>query len=222
MTKGLPHVTLKLAASRDGKIGGPGRTHVAVTGEAALARSQMLRVTSDAILVGFGTALADDPRLTVRLPGLERRSPLRVVLDADLRLPLTSRLVADARSTPLLVVAGEGTAPGRADALRGGGAEILEVGRGPDGLDLPATLRALAVRGIARLLVEGGARIAASFVRQDLVGEAVLFEAPVELGAGATDALEELDLAALTASATYALTREVAAGRDRMRVYWRV
>ena len=87
MRDGRPHVILKLAVSADGKAGAPGRKPLAITGEAARERVHLLRAQSDAIMVGIGTALADDPMLTCRLPGMEKYSPVRVVLDSALRLP---------------------------------------------------------------------------------------------------------------------------------------
>ncbi|MCY1663949.1 bifunctional diaminohydroxyphosphoribosylaminopyrimidine deaminase/5-amino-6-(5-phosphoribosylamino)uracil reductase RibD [Rhizobium sp. SL86] len=101
--KGRPHVTLKLAVSADGMIGREGAGQVAITGPASRAQVHALRAEMDAILVGIGTAIADDPELTVRLPGLEDRSPIRIVLDRHLRLPLTSKLVRTARDVPVLV-----------------------------------------------------------------------------------------------------------------------
>jgi diaminohydroxyphosphoribosylaminopyrimidine deaminase/5-amino-6-(5-phosphoribosylamino)uracil reductase len=106
MRDGRPHVTLKLAVSADGKAAAAGRRPIAITGEAVRERVHLLRAQSDAIMIGIGTALADDPLLTCRLPGMEKRSPVRVVLDTTLRLPLASRLVETARETPVWVIAG--------------------------------------------------------------------------------------------------------------------
>ena len=106
---GRPHVILKLAVSADGKAGLAGRRPAPITGEAARARVHLMRATSDAVLTGIGTALADDPLLTCRLPGMTDRSPVRVVLDGKLRLPPKSKLAATAQETPLWVVTGEGT-----------------------------------------------------------------------------------------------------------------
>jgi diaminohydroxyphosphoribosylaminopyrimidine deaminase/5-amino-6-(5-phosphoribosylamino)uracil reductase len=108
-TRGRPHVTLKLAVSADGMIGrqghAPGQGQLAITGPAARAQSHVLRAETDAILVGIGTALADDPDLTCRLPGLQHRSPLRIVLDHHLALPVTSKLVRTAKDVPVLLAA---------------------------------------------------------------------------------------------------------------------
>jgi diaminohydroxyphosphoribosylaminopyrimidine deaminase / 5-amino-6-(5-phosphoribosylamino)uracil reductase len=125
-----PHILLKLAVSADGKVGLAGRKPVAITGEAARARVHLIRAMNDAILIGIGTALADDPQLTCRLPGMAARSPVRVVLDPALRLPVTGALVRSARETPVWVIAREG-APIEAEAVL--------AARGVEVFRLPAT-----------------------------------------------------------------------------------
>ncbi|MBY5335431.1 bifunctional diaminohydroxyphosphoribosylaminopyrimidine deaminase/5-amino-6-(5-phosphoribosylamino)uracil reductase RibD [Rhizobium leguminosarum] len=115
-TKNRPYVTLKLAVSADGMIGREGAGQVAITGPEARAQVQALRAETDAILVGIGTAIADDPLLTVRAPGLQSQSPIRIVLDPSLALPLTSKLVATAREVPVMVVASEEVWPLSSDA----------------------------------------------------------------------------------------------------------
>ncbi|MBY3463237.1 bifunctional diaminohydroxyphosphoribosylaminopyrimidine deaminase/5-amino-6-(5-phosphoribosylamino)uracil reductase RibD [Rhizobium laguerreae] len=115
-TKNRPYVTLKLAVSADGMIGRAGEGQVAITGPEARAQVQALRTETDAILVGIGTAIADDPLLTVRTPSLESQSPIRIVLDPSLALPLTGKLVETAREVPVIVVASEEVWPLSADA----------------------------------------------------------------------------------------------------------
>ncbi|MBY5518966.1 bifunctional diaminohydroxyphosphoribosylaminopyrimidine deaminase/5-amino-6-(5-phosphoribosylamino)uracil reductase RibD [Rhizobium leguminosarum] len=115
-TKNRPYVTLKLAVSADGMIGRKGAGQVAITGPEARAQVQALRAETDAILVGIGTAITDDPLLTVRTPGLESQSPIRIVLDPSLALPLTSKLVETARQVPVIVVASEEVWPLPSDA----------------------------------------------------------------------------------------------------------
>src|SRR5947199_2590188 len=180
-----PHVILKLAVSSDDKIGAAGRKPVAISGEAAKARVHLLRAQCDAILVGIGTVRADDPLLTCRLPGMAARSPVRVVLDRSLRIPGTSRLVHSARETPLWVMtSGLSEAPA-AMKLGAAGAQVMRVAATatPPGLDLPAVLRALSDKGITRLMVEGGARVASSFVMADLIDEIWLLRAADAVGA---------------------------------------
>ncbi len=199
--KGRPLVTLKLAVSADGMVGRQGEGQVAITGPQARARVQSWRARSDAILVGVGTAIADDPLLTCRIPGMEARSPHRIVLDRRLELPVASRLVATARDVPLLVVGGERRPDGetversadavaalareasrsmRRAALEAAGAEVIEVDPGA----LETVLEMLAGRGIASLFVEGGARVAADFLAAGLVDRIALFTAPRFIGEG--------------------------------------
>ncbi|WP_428030081.1 bifunctional diaminohydroxyphosphoribosylaminopyrimidine deaminase/5-amino-6-(5-phosphoribosylamino)uracil reductase RibD [Ancylobacter sp.] len=199
VTEGRPHVMLKLAVSSDGKVGLAGRRPAAITGEVARGRVHLLRATHDAVLTGIGTVLADDPLLTCRLPGMEDRSPLRIVLDADLRLPPTSALARSLNVAPLWIVAAE-DAPGQPEEMLGAmGIEVMRVRRRPDGgLDLNDALKLLALRGLTRLMVEAGPRVAASFLAAGLVDEVNLFKAPKTLGTEALDALEGLPLSALS------------------------
>src|SRR5580692_109020 len=166
-----PHVILKLAVCTDDKIAAAGRKPLAISGEAAKARVHLLRAQCDAVLVGIGTVLADDPLLTCRLPGMQARSPVRVVLDRALRIPGTSKLVHSARETPLWVMTSNLSEAPAAMKLGAAGAQVIRVATTtapPPGLDLAGLLRALADKGITRLLVEGGARVASSFVSAGL------------------------------------------------------
>jgi|307.fasta_scaffold05044_2 diaminohydroxyphosphoribosylaminopyrimidine deaminase/5-amino-6-(5-phosphoribosylamino)uracil reductase len=125
-----PHICLKLAVSADGKAGYAGRKPAPITGESARARVHLMRAMNDAILTGIGTALADDPQLTCRLPGMAERSPRRVVLDTGLRLPVTSALVRSARETPVWVIAGERAPEPAETALVALGVEVFRVPTG--------------------------------------------------------------------------------------------
>lgn len=217
VTEGRPHVMLKLAVSADAKVGLAGRCPAAITGETARGRVHMLRATHDAVLTGIGTVLADNPLLTCRLPGMEDRSPLRIVLDADLRLPPTSALARSLDVAPLWIVAAE-DAPAEPEAVLGAmGIEVMRVRRRPEGgLDLDDTLKLLALRGLTRVMVEAGPRVAASFVAAGLVDEVNLFEAPTVLGVGALDALEGLPLSAL--GDYLSVVEEQWQGVDRLRI----
>jgi diaminohydroxyphosphoribosylaminopyrimidine deaminase/5-amino-6-(5-phosphoribosylamino)uracil reductase len=198
-----PHVTLKLAVSADGKAGLAGRKPAPITGEAARARVHLMRAQNDAILIGIGTALADDPQLTCRLPGMAERSPVRIVLDSDLRLPRAGALVRGAGTTPVWVIAGEGAGADAERALRDDGVEVFRLAaadRAGGRLDLAALLRLLADRGITRLMVEGGPTVAAAFVAADLVDEAALLRGMDSIGPDGIAPLDAMPLAALTAS----------------------
>src|SRR5450631_1879514 len=140
-----PHVILKLAVSSDDRIGAAGHKPVAITGEAARAQVHLLRAQCDAILVGIGTVLSDDPLLTCRLPGMEARSPVRVVLDRSLRISGTSRLVHSARETPLWVMTSNVSEAPAAMKLGAAGAQVIRVPpTAKPGLDPLAVLHALA------------------------------------------------------------------------------
>jgi diaminohydroxyphosphoribosylaminopyrimidine deaminase/5-amino-6-(5-phosphoribosylamino)uracil reductase len=219
-----PHVILKLAVSSDDKIGAPGHKPLAITGEAARARVHLLRAQCDAVLVGIGTVLSDDPLLTCRLPGMEARSPVRVVLDRALRIPGSSKLVHSARQTPLWVMtSGLSEAPA-AMKLGAAGAQVIRVATTttpPPGLDLKAVLHALAERGITQLLVEGGARVASSFVAANLVDEVWLLRGPDAVGADGVPALDALPLSALTQSPTFKQRASETLQKDTLTIYER-
>ncbi|NVN86509.1 MAG: bifunctional diaminohydroxyphosphoribosylaminopyrimidine deaminase/5-amino-6-(5-phosphoribosylamino)uracil reductase RibD [Rhodopseudomonas sp.] len=220
---GRPHVILKLAVSSDDRIGAAGGQPVAITGAATKARVHLLRAQCDAILVGIRTALADDPLLTCRLPGMEKQSPVRVVLDRALRLRGDSRLVHSAREVPLWLMTSNLAEPAAVAKLGAAGAQVIRVPTtaAAPGLDLAAVLRALADKGITRLMVEGGARVAASFVAADLVDEVWLLRGPAPIGEGGVDALEGLPLAAITASPALKFHASETLGPDTLTIYGR-
>ncbi len=182
MRDGRPNVTLKLAVSADGKVAAAGRKPAAITGAETRTRVHLLRAQNDAIMVGIGTVLADDPLLTCRLPGMEKDSPVRIVLDGSLRLPLSSRLVQTARQTPVWVVCETDATRVAEQALQTHGVEVLRLEQSAGRFDLAAVLRLIAGRGITRLMVEGGPTVAASLVSADLVDEAILFRSPKTRG----------------------------------------
>ena len=219
-----PHVILKLAVSSDDKIGASGHKPVAISGEAARARVHLLRAQCDAILVGIGTVRSDDPLLTCRLPGMEARSPVRVVLDRSLRIPGASRLVHSARETPLWVMTSSLSEAPAAMKLGAAGAQVIRVATTatPPGLDLLAVLHALADKGITRLLVEGGARVASSFIAAGLVDEVWLLRGPDAIGADGVAALDALPLSAITQSPTFRVRASEILQSDTLTIYERI
>src|ERR1700685_4523210 len=220
-----PHVILKLAVSSDDRIGASGREPVAISGEAARARVHLLRAQCDAILVGIGTVRADDPLLTCRLPGMEARSPVRVVLDRALRISGTSRLVHSARATPLWVMTSNLSEAPAAMKLGAAGAQVIRVpttSAPPPGLDLAGVLHALAGKGITRLLVEGGARVASSFAAADLVDEVWLLRGPDAVGADGVAALDALPLSAITRSPLFEQRASETLQNDILTIYERI
>jgi diaminohydroxyphosphoribosylaminopyrimidine deaminase/5-amino-6-(5-phosphoribosylamino)uracil reductase len=190
ITLGLPYVSLKLALSLDGRIATRTGESKWVTGPDARAKVHLLRARNDAIAVGIGTALADDPRLTVRdAPG---DSPLRVIFDTKLRLPAASRLVQTAREIPTLVLCGVDAPAELEEQLVANGVECLRSPQSAEGrLDVFSALRMLAQRGVVSLMVEGGAELAGSFLASRFADELHVFVAPILLGprgrAGAVD-----------------------------------
>jgi diaminohydroxyphosphoribosylaminopyrimidine deaminase/5-amino-6-(5-phosphoribosylamino)uracil reductase len=219
-----PQIILKLAVSSDDKIAAAGRKPVAISGEAARARVHLLRAQCDAILVGIGTVQADDPLLTCRLPGMEVRSPVRVVLDRSLRISGTSRLVHSARATPLWVMTSNLAEAPAAMKLGAAGAQVIRVATtsAPPRLDLNAVLHALAEKGITRLLVEGGARVASSFVAAGLADEVWLLRGPDAVGADGIAALDALPLTTITQSPDYRVRASESLQKDTLTIYERV
>ena len=216
VTESRPQVLLKLAVSSDGKVGLAGRRPIAITGEAARDRVFQLRAASDAILIGIGTVLADNPALTCRLPGMFERSPVRVVLDSQLKLPLASHVMATVRETPTWVFAAPTASAIAEEILQQRGAKVFRVGHNNGRLDLDQVLKVLAGEGITRLMVEGGPTVAASFVDADLVDEAVLLHAEKAIGADGIDALDGMPLSALTQSPRLRAHGSEQIGADRI------
>jgi diaminohydroxyphosphoribosylaminopyrimidine deaminase/5-amino-6-(5-phosphoribosylamino)uracil reductase len=198
MTLKRPHVLLKLAISADGRVGLAGRRPVAITAEAARGRVFQVRSQHDAILVGLGTVLADNPQLTCRLPGMEARSPVRVVLDAHLHVPLATSVVATARETPTWVFAARSPSKMAEEILQQKGCKVFRVDDTEGRLDLAEVLGVLAGEGITRLMVEGGPTVAASFVAADFVDAAALIFSEKIIGDDGVLPLEGMSLDALT------------------------
>lgn len=218
---GRPHVTLKLAISSDGKAGLAGRKPVAITGEPARTRVHRLRAMNDAVVTGIGTVTADDPLLTCRLLGMESLSPVRVVLDAKLRLPTGSKIATTARTITTWVVGADNAADEAEQALRVMDIDVLRSGSKDARLDLAAVLRLLAGRGITRVMLEAGPILSAAFLRADLVDEAVLLRSPRPIGPDGIDALDGLPLDAITASPRLTSRGREAIGDDVIELFER-
>jgi diaminohydroxyphosphoribosylaminopyrimidine deaminase/5-amino-6-(5-phosphoribosylamino)uracil reductase len=198
VTQNRPHVLLKLAISADGKVGLAGRKPAAISGEAARQRVFQMRAQSDAIMVGIGTVLSDNPQLTCRLPGIEARSPVRVVLDAQLRVPLATSVVATVRETPTWVFAARKASKLAEEILQQRGCKVFRVEDEDGRLDLETVLKTLAGQGITRLMVEGGPILAAGLVAADLVDGAALFYSEKLIGDDGISPLEGMPLNVLT------------------------
>lgn len=210
---GRPFVTLKLAVSADGFIAAPGPRPVAITGDEARSHAHMLRATHDAILVGIGTVLADDPALTCRLPGMAAQSPIRIVLDRNGRMPVDARMLTDS-AAPVWIVSSEGS------PVPSGAQAVILAKAGRDG-EVLSLLSALGERGVNWLLVEGGAQVAASFLAARLADEIVIYSGEPVIGEGGLLPFASAGLAVLVEDGAYTLVEERQLGRDRLSVYRR-
>jgi len=221
--EGRPAVTLKLATTLDGRIATRTGESRWITGPEARAAAHGVRARHDAVLVGIGTALADDPELTCRLPGMADRSPVRIVADSRLRLELTSRLVATAREAPTWVLCLPGADRARRRAFADAGVELVEV---PDAgghvLDMSAAMRALGGRGLTRVMAEGGGRLAAALMAADLVDRVEWFRAPVAVGGDGVAALAGWGLERLADARRFARAAVRPAGADAAESYVRM
>src|SRR5215210_1591315 len=173
-TEGRPAVTLKLAQTADGYAARLSGARLLITGERSNCRTHLIRAHADAIMVGVGTVLADDPQLTVRLPGMEDWSPVRVILDSRLRTPTSATLAVTAREAPTWIICTDDAPAAAEHRLTAQGAEVMRVGARDGRLDVPAAMRLLAGRGITRVFSEGGPRCADVLAAHDLVDEFAL------------------------------------------------
>lgn len=210
-----PKVTLKLATSLDGRIAAPGGASRWITGAAAREEAHRLRAAHGAVLVGAGTARADDPDLRVRLPGYEGRQPLRAVLDPHLTLRPDSRLATTARENPVLVFTMSGGKP----SLEETGVIVENIKRNLDSLDLREALSVLSARGVDSVFVEGGGRTAAGFLRAGLVDRLEWFRAPILLGGDGVAAIGDLHVAGPDAAPRFVLERTRTLGDDVWETY---
>lgn len=211
-----PLVFLKLAATLDGRIATQTGESRWITGPEARRRVHLMRAQSDAIMVGAGTARADDPMLDVRDLGLANRAPVRVIADGALSLPLTGRLATTARSQPLWVLHRKGVDPHRVHALGDLGAQPIETADDDGVLSMTDALTAMATRGITRLMVEGGGRIAASLLSAGLVDEIEMFSAGKTIGNDGIPAVQGFGLTQLGDAPHFSLKGIEMLGNDTL------
>ncbi|MEM7188382.1 MAG: bifunctional diaminohydroxyphosphoribosylaminopyrimidine deaminase/5-amino-6-(5-phosphoribosylamino)uracil reductase RibD [Pseudomonadota bacterium] len=210
-----PLVTLKLAATLDGRIATRTGESRWITGPAARRLVHLMRAEHDAVLIGAGTARADNPMLDVRGLGLASK-PVRIVADSSLSLPLTGRLAATAGDQPLWVLHRTGAPADRAAALRGLGVETIEIETQDDRLSMPVALRALGGRGMTRILCEGGGQIAASLLSAGLVDQISLFSAGKVIGGDGLTAIGGFGLTALAEAPSFQLSATRPIGADTL------
>jgi len=221
INEGRPLVTLKLASTLDGRIATAEGESRWITGERARERAHLLRARHDAVMVGSNTVLADDPELTCRLPGLSDRSPVRIVVDGRLRVPLTSKLVASARTTPTWFITLKGDAPERHRVFRDCGVELIEVAAAGETVDLKAAFLELGKRGLTRVLVEGGASLAAALLRAGLVDHIAWFRAPRLIGGDGIPAITAFGIDELAATPRFERGAVEPLGEDVLETYHR-
>ncbi len=179
---GRPLVTLKLASTLDGRIATSSGESQWITGIAARKTGHRLRGQHDACMVGVGTVMSDDPDLTCRIEGFAQCPMVRVVADSHLRTPLLARIVATCAENPTWLLHRDGADPERLAALTGLGVRCVQVGSGGVGIDLEQAMQALGAAGLTRVMVEGGAKLAAALLRAGLVDRLAWFHAPSVMG----------------------------------------
>lgn len=221
--QGRPLIALKTAMSLDGRIAASNGDSKWITGPESRRRGHLLRAEYDAILVGVGTALADDPRLDCRVVGLESASPLRIVLDSALRLRPDLDLVQNAATRPTWVFCAEGADSSRHLALEAAGVRVFPTAVDGEGrVDLEVAMERLAQEGVTRLLIEGGGMVAAGMLRRDLVDRIHGFRAPMVIGADGVAAIGPLGLERVGDSPRFIRRMIAAADDDLSELYVRV
>lgn len=219
-TEGRPLVTLKAASTLDGRIATHRGESQWITGAVARRYGHLMRMSHDAIVVGIGTALVDDPELTCRLPGLEEHSPVRVVIDTRLQLPLISKLVRTARETPTWVAVSAETERDRCAAYEDLGVVVLPIEVGGDHHPEPiAILKALGARGLTRILVEGGSAVAGALMRANLIDRMAWFRAASVMGGDGTPVIAAYGVDALSQMRRFELISSESVGDDRLETY---
>jgi len=219
-----PMISLKLALTADSfAAAGPGAERLQITGAPANGFVHVQRAMHEAVMTGIGTVLADDPLLTVRLPGVDNRTPLRIVLDSNLRLPYQSQLALTAGKIPALVIAGEGASEEKAARLSAAHVEIAFVRRdGAGHIDLKSALNFLAGRGLTRIFCEGGPRLASALIGAGLADEVMLLTAPEPLGLEGVPGLDAAAASILAGPERYRLAEARMIGADRLTRHERV
>jgi len=211
---GRPLVTLKLATTLDGRIAtGAGESRW-ITGPEARRAGHALRGQHDAVLVGIGTVLADDPDLTCRIPGFRKTPPVRIIVDSTLRTPLSARVAATAQETPTWMLHGGAAEAGRAAALEAAGVQLFAT----DGarVDLAAGLHLLGKAGLTRVMAEGGAGIAAALLRAGLVDRVAWFHAPAVMGGDGLAGVQPFGVAGLDGMPRFVRTATRPMGEDML------
>ncbi len=218
-----PLFSWKTATSLDGKIATNSGHSQWITGPRSRQTGHLLRARHDAILVGIGTALADNPDLTCRLPGLADVSPIRIIVDSHLRLPLTHRLVATAHQYPTWVYTTQTAPPHAVTGLEAAGVRIIRLSTNPSQkVDIQELAHRLAEAGMTRVLIEGGARLSTSFLKADLVDRVYWFRAPKLIGDDGLAAAQNLNISKIDETRAFTRRKTYDMGPDILEIFDRV
>jgi diaminohydroxyphosphoribosylaminopyrimidine deaminase/5-amino-6-(5-phosphoribosylamino)uracil reductase len=182
VTTGRPFVTIKVASTLDGKIATRNGDSRWITGEAARRASHILRHSFDAIMVGIGTVIADDPQLTTRIPGKRGKNPIRVILDTNLRIPLTAKCLDTSSGAKTIIVTSHKAPRDKVILLENRGVEVIFSNTTERGIDLNYLMETLGKRGITSILIEGGGRLNSSAIREGICDKIIAFYAPKMIG----------------------------------------
>jgi len=219
ITASKPFVTLKVATSLDGMIAASSGQDGWITGPESRRRGHLLRANHDAILVGVGTVLADNPSLDCRLPGLENRSPVRIILDSSLRTPDDCTVVNTANSIPTWIITGQGNDQKKA-LLEKKSVQIICCDLNQKGqIDLEKMMPMLAAKGLTRILSEGGAQVNASLIKASLVDRLYWFRSTDIIGGDGLPALSSIGLTELLKMPQFSLIRTGRTGKDIWQEY---
>ena len=217
-----PFFSWKTATSLDGKIATANGHSKWITGTDARQTGHLLRATHDAIIVGIGTALIDDPDLTCRLVGMSHVSPIRIVVDSQLRLPVSHRLVTSARQHETWICTTQSSDSNHTAALQKAGVIVLRCETGPDKrVDIKKLAQVLAEKGLTRVLIEGGAHLSSSFLKHDLVDHVYWFRAPKIIGGDGLSAAQSLNILKIDDTRAFTQQGTYDIGPDKLEVYYR-
>ena len=220
MTQHRPLIRLKIASTLDGKIATSTKQSQWLTCESSRHAAHAMRGRHDAVMVGVGTVLSDDPELTCRIEGFRTAPLVRIVIDSHLRTPLMSKLVRTASGeNPVWFLHRDGADPDRKRALEGAGARLFELPSSPAGIDLAAGLAALAHAGLTRVLAEGGGTLAAGLLRANFVDRLAWFHAPAICGADGWPAAANLGVTQLAAMPRFTLLARERYGEDMLSTF---
>lgn len=208
-----PRFTLKLATSKDGKIAKANGDSKWITGIRARQMGHMMRAHHDAILVGVGTVVADNPSLTCRIDGLQHRNPVRIVLDTNLRTPVDCALVKTAKDVKTIIFTESDTGHETYERHNVIVIKLLSM------RDMPALAQKIASLGITSVLIEGGASVAASFMKANLIDDCAVFTAPTNIGEGGINAISGIELASILTAPHFILNGTRKIGPDFLATY---